>query len=79
MTKEEIYRAVHAKYNARGGNADRYDLEAMQHYADQETESLRQQNAKLVEALKAAAQALLPFHPAVNSDVFKQINEALQQ
>ncbi|ASU34384.1 hypothetical protein [Mucilaginibacter xinganensis] len=33
-TAEEIYRQVHAKYGASGGNADKYDLEAMEVYAE---------------------------------------------
>lgn len=34
-TAQEIYRNVHARHCVPGGNADSYDLEAMEEYADQ--------------------------------------------
>jgi len=89
MTKEEILdtRAENIGYSNSynmfwlgndPGVINQLVLASMQYYADQETESLRQQNAKLVEALKVAGRELLQFVPITEVKVLDQINQALQ-
>jgi len=76
MTKEEILqKQVESEHPW-----VHYDdvLVCMQSYADQETESLRQQNAKLVDALKAAERKLCIAGYAPDGKMLTMIREALQ-
>lgn len=79
MTKEEILNQ-YPQIEIEGINliAIGMAVQTMQHYADQEIESLRQKNSKLVEALKLAGAELLQFVPITNVKVLDQINQALQ-